>query len=130
MYMTSYTEMDMVCPVACGECCDAWRSVIDLSYQAKTYPPAPAECPYLTSTGCKLQRQDRPLQCTAYICELGILALANLVTKAEINNIIAGGNQQIAFAILKKHPKIKVSKIKFRKKDRLKILKYLNKCNT
>lgn len=70
----------MNCPNNCGKCCSLWHNVVDI---LKKYPNRPKTdpCPYLEAEGCKLPVEERPLDCTSYLCTVG--AVKRLLTFKE-----------------------------------------------
>lgn len=92
------------CPVACGLCCGYWRETRTLRAIA-TEECLHSPCPYLGEKGCVLQRESRPIECTAYLCELGILAVQGQVTEEEIKRVLDAGFQRGACEYLGKYPK-------------------------
>lgn len=89
---------DIVCPVACGKCCEYWTTIPEFSNykQISNY----RFCPYLKMKGCKLKRSKRPIECKIYLCELGALAFEKLVTRAEIDRTLEMEQQTNAFKFL------------------------------
>ena len=89
---------DIVCPVACGRCCEYWTTIPEFENfkGISNY----RFCPYLKMRGCKLKRSKRPIECKIYLCELGALACEKLVTRAEIDRTIDMGQQTNAFKFL------------------------------
>jgi len=56
------------CPIACGECCQYWRDIDELTakYPNQSYwQPCPNNDP---ENGCKLPRNERPAICNDYLC--------------------------------------------------------------
>jgi hypothetical protein len=92
---------DNPCPIGCGFCCKYWRQVKELAHLARRDVD---RCPYLRKTGCRLKRSKMPVTCRAFTCELAILALEGLVSREEIRNTLAAGEQERAFAFLSKEP--------------------------
>ena len=64
--------LDVVCPIACGQCCDLWQEVVD---------GVGPDCPYITPDGCSLARADRPADCLWYMCDVGRLVFRGQRTK-------------------------------------------------
>lgn len=94
--------LDIPCPVGCGHCCaEDWKKATAFKILLKELTSV-WECPFLAKQGCTLPRADRPIECTAHICELGQLANANLVTKEEIEETIQSCRQSDAAAYLSK----------------------------
>ncbi len=53
----------MICPIACGECCEQYW------YQAfyiDKHPGLP--CHHLGRKGCRLSREERPESCNNFLC--------------------------------------------------------------
>lgn len=122
-------KLDVRCPVSCGECCGYWKDVTALERLIQEIYPQYRECPHLSDEGCKLPRNKRPVECTAYICELGILAVEKMVTEEEIDRTIENCRQLDAFSYLGKRPKTKdvksVKEMKVKTKDKKKLRKLL-----
>lgn len=92
------------CSVGCGLCCGYWRETRTLRQNAEE-DRVRSKCPYLGEEGCVLPRESRPIECTAYLCELGILAFQEEVTEEEIKRTLDAGFQRGACEFLGKYPK-------------------------
>jgi hypothetical protein len=115
--------LDITCPIKCGVCCGYWNETITLRNLHKGQDPTD-ECPYLKATGCGLPRKVRPIECTAYLCELATLAVMELVTQEEITRALDSSKQHDACEFLGKElhaesAEIKDLKIKSRDKKRV-----------
>jgi len=91
------------CPIHCGACCGFWKGTHTLKNLVQALSMS-RECPYLGEKGCELDRDKRPIECTAYLCELAILAVKKMVTKNEINRVLKCARQNGAFKFLGKDP--------------------------
>lgn len=100
-------NMDIRCPVGCGKCCGYWEGVKALKAWVGIRK---SKCPYLHSYGCTLARRKRPIECKAYICELAILSMHELVTDKEVEKAIKEKAQDIAFTFFNRYPEIKKAK--------------------
>lgn len=65
----------MMCPLQCGQCCDYWRDVPELTKHVS----AP-ECPHLGADGCKLPRRRRPPACVKYVCGVAQAIIAGRIS--------------------------------------------------
>jgi hypothetical protein len=90
--------VDVECPVMCGKCCEMWTEVEALKkYVLERFTKS--TCPHLGARGCKLPRADRPIECTGFMCQLGLLALGEgtrKITKAEIKRTLKANEQYLA----------------------------------
>ena len=119
-------NLNVTCPVGCGRCCGYWRGVTELASWAETDKK---RCPHWKSYGCRLERKKRPLECKAYICELALLAIENLLSQKDIESCLAKKAQDIAFTFFKRYPKIhnvKISDLSLDEKDRKALEKIKN----
>ena len=70
----------MNCPISCGKCCALWHNVCDI-LKDNLDRPKTDPCPHLGKSGCSLPVEDRPLDCTFYLCAPG--AVQRLLTFKE-----------------------------------------------
>lgn len=91
--------LDLECPVKCGYCCNEWKDLVAFGHFANEILWG-GHCPNLGQTGCKLPRRKRPIECTAYLCELAILAGQGKVDVDQIKRVVDAKRQHSAFAYL------------------------------
>jgi len=60
---------DVVCPIACGECCRQYWYEAFPHLEIESYPGY--DCPHLKDAGCELERNKRPWACVNHLCHDG-----------------------------------------------------------
>ena len=73
------TDKPVECPLQCGQCCDYWKDVDVLRHRYSTA----VDCPFLGKDGCTKPRDQRPLPCLEYICEVGQAVIDGVITHNE-----------------------------------------------
>lgn len=73
----------MICPLRCGTCCDElWRDVNE--------DKGTLECPHVSETGCTLSREDRPVGCNTFLCDIAHEFVHGTITKERAEELMEG----------------------------------------